>query len=219
MTMPSTAAQFCAVLGAKGQDLWHFGTMVTAKNERAGACAHRRGFLRKLGAVSLGLAATRAALATGDERRSLSFVHTHTGERLIAPYYQGGAYCSAVLQQVNVLLRDFRTETVYPIDPRVLDRLFALQAVAGVREPFQVICGYRSPATNAALRERSTGVAAHSLHMEGRAIDVRLPGFATDRLALLARKQSSGGVGFYRVSDFVHIDTGRQRNWGDPIDA
>ena len=193
--------------------------MVRTANDHVGDALGRRGFLRRLGAVGLGLAATRAALAASDERRSLSFVHTHTGEQLTARYFDAGAYCRNVLQQVNVLLRDFRDDTVFPIDPMVLDRLFLLQSVSGGSEPFQVISGYRSPATNAALREKSTGVAEHSLHMEGRAIDVRLAGVATDRLARLARQQSSGGVGFYRVSDFVHVDTGRVRCWGDPIDA
>ncbi len=182
-----------------------------------GVALDRRGFLQKLTAVGLGLAATRTLRAAAGERRTLSFVHTHTGEQLSAAYYQEGAYSSAVLQQVNVLLRDFRNDAVYPIDPAVLDRLYLLQSVAGGSEPFQVISGYRSPATNAALRERSSGVAEHSLHMDGRAIDVRLSGVATERLARLALQQSGGGVGFYRVSDFVHLDTGRVRSWGDPV--
>ena len=114
-------------------------------------------------------------------------MHTHTGERLTAAYFDAGAYCEPVLAQVNQLLRDFRTETVFPIDRGVLDRLFAVQAMTGSHEPFEVISGYRSPATNAALRRASHGVAEHSLHMQGRAIDVRLSGFATERLALLAR--------------------------------
>jgi uncharacterized protein YcbK (DUF882 family) len=108
---------------------------------------------------------------------------------------------------------------VFPIDPKVLDRLFQLHSASGGSEPFQIISGYRSAATNAALRARSTGVAEHSLHMEGRAIDVRLAGVPTSQLARLALQQSSGGVGFYRVSDFVHVDTGRVRTWGDPIGA
>ena len=178
---------------------------------------HRRRFLRSFGATALGLAGARAALAGGAERRALSFIHTHTAETLTAVYYEAGAYRAGVLQQVNELLRDFRTGTVHPIDPLVLDRLFALQSVAGGDEPFQVISGYRSPATNAVLRRASYGVAEHSLHMEGRAIDVRLPGVATARLAALARRQAGGGVGYYQVSDFVHLDTGRVRIWGDPI--
>lgn len=177
--------------------------------------ANRRSFLRGFGAATLGLVAARAALATEDSRRELAFVHTHTGEQLNAVYYEGGAYCGPVLLQVNQLLRDFRTETVFPIDPALLDRLFLLQSAAGSREPFQVISGYRSPTTNAALRTRASGVAEHSLHLQGRAIDVRLPGVPTGRLALLAQRQSGGGVGFYRVSDFVHLDTGRVRSWGD----
>ena len=175
--------------------------------------------MRGLVAAGVGLAAVRAAWATGDARRSVSFVHTHTGEELTANYYIDGAYCASVLQQVDVLLRDFRNDTVHPIDPLVLDRLYALQSAAGGSEPFQVISGYRSAATNAALREKSSGVAEHSLHMDGRAIDVRLAGVASERLARIACRQACGGVGFYRVSDFVHVDTGRVRVWGDSINS
>jgi uncharacterized protein YcbK (DUF882 family) len=185
----------------------------------ADKAAGRRGFLQKLAALGAGLAAARTVLASGAESRTLSFVHTHTGERLTATYYVAGAYRSAVLAQVNTLLRDFRNNTVHPIDPLLLDRLYLLHSVAGGSEPFQVISAYRSAATNAALRERSSGVAEHSLHMEGRAIDVRLAGVPTEKLARLALQQSSGGVGFYRVSDFVHVDTGRVRSWGDPVEA
>jgi uncharacterized protein YcbK (DUF882 family) len=190
--------------------------MVSKANWPGGVALDRRGFLQKLAAVGVGLASARTVLAA-DERRTVSFLHTHTGEQLSAAYYEQGAYCSATLQQVNVLLRDFRNDAVHPIDPAVLDRLYLLQSAVGGSEPFQVISGYRSPATNAALRERSNGVAEHSLHMDGRAIDVRLSGVATDRLARMALQQSGGGVGFYRVSDFVHLDTGRVRRWGDPL--
>lgn len=193
--------------------------MRKTSHDRPGAALCRRGFMRQLGAVGLGLAAVRVALASSAERRSLSFVHTHTGEQLTTEYYAGGDYRADELQRVNVLLRDFRNDQVFPIDPKVLDRLFFLQSVSGGSEPFQIISGYRSAATNAALRAKSTGVAEHSLHMEGRAIDVRLPGVATAALARLARQQACGGVGLYRISDFVHVDTGRVRSWGDPIDV
>jgi uncharacterized protein YcbK (DUF882 family) len=179
----------------------------------------RRQFLHSVGTLALGIAAARAARGADAARRALSFVHTHTGEELTAVYFDGGAYCGPVLQQVNQLLRDFRTEAVFPIDPAVLDRLYWLRAATGRDEPFHVISGYRSPATNAALRARSNGVAEHSLHMQGRAIDVRLPGMPTAQLALLAQRQASGGVGYYRVSDFVHVDTGRLRSWGDTIES
>jgi uncharacterized protein YcbK (DUF882 family) len=186
------------------------------KPARAGVS--RRAFLRGAGIAAVGVATSRRTLAQ-DQRRELSFVHTHTGEHLSAAYFVAGAYCEGVLAQVNQLLRDFRTETVFPIDRGVLDRLFAVQAMTGSREPFEVISGYRSPATNAALRKASHGVAEHSLHMQGRAVDVRLTGFATGRLALLSRQQRGGGTGFYRVSDFVHLDTGAVRIWGDRIET
>jgi len=177
----------------------------------------RRAFLRSVGAITLGVAAARASRAAADTRRTLSFVHTHTGEELTAAYFEGGTYDGPALRQVNQLLRDFRTEAVFPIDPAVLDRLYWLRLASGRDEPFHVISGYRSPTTNAALRARSGGVAEHSLHMQGRAIDVRLPGFSTAQLALLAQRQAGGGVGYYHVSDFVHVDTGRVRSWGDEL--
>lgn len=197
--------------------MWQFARMTTDPKSRYGAHLDRRGFLRGLGAAAVGMTAGRAALAGSSERRALSLIHTHTGEQLSTVYYEAGAYVATALQRVNQLLRDFRTDTLYPIDPGVLDRLHLLQAAAGSDEAFQVICGYRSPATNATLRHASSGVAEHSLHLQGRAIDVRLPGVDTARLALLARSQQGGGVGYYRVSDFVHVDTGRVRTWGDPI--
>jgi uncharacterized protein YcbK (DUF882 family) len=140
-------------------------------------------------------------------------VHTHTGETLSAVYFEGGAYRESSLERVNHLLRDFRTDDVHPIDPQVLDTLFQLQVLADRDEPYQVISGYRAPGTNAALRKSSSGVAEHSLHMEGRAIDIRLGGFPTHKLRELALSLQRGGVGFYPKSDFVHIDSGRVRFW------
>ncbi len=154
-----------------------------------------------------------AAWARTRQRRSLSFVHTHTGESLSVDYFQEGAYDSSALQRVNYLLRDFRTEEVRPIDPALLGILFDLQALAEHERPFEVISGYRSPQTNSALRRRSHGVAEHSLHMQGREIDVRLPGFATCRLRELALGMQRGGVGLYASSDFVHLDNGPVRFW------
>jgi uncharacterized protein YcbK (DUF882 family) len=102
---------------------------------------------------------------------------------------------------------------VHRIDPALLDILFDLQTLANRDAPFEVISGYRSPATNAMLHRSSDSVAQHSMHLEGRAIDVRLSGFATRGLAEHARTLSHGGVGFYARSDFVHVDTGRVRFW------
>jgi uncharacterized protein YcbK (DUF882 family) len=182
--------------------------------------ARRRRFLLQAGAgVALLAAGPARLLAASDASRKLSFVHTHTGERLSVTYYQAGTYDTAALARVNVLLRDFRTESVHPIDPKVLDVLYALQCRCSSEECFEIISGYRSPVTNAMLRGRSKGVAEHSLHMEGRAIDIRLRGQSTRLLAVLARQLGWGGVGYYRVSDFVHVDTGRVRVWGDSVGA
>jgi uncharacterized protein YcbK (DUF882 family) len=175
----------------------------------------RRHFLAGVGGLCGTLASLLAApvLAASREVRCLSFVHTHTGERLRAPYFRDGCYQAECLVQVNHLLRDFRTGEVHPIDPALLDILFDLQTRANRDGAFEVISGYRSPATNAMLHSHSEGVAVHSLHLQGRAIDVRLPGFATRELAAQARTLQRGGVGFYARSDFVHVDTGRVRFW------
>ena len=172
----------------------------------------RRDFIKCAGAALIA-AAPMSAWARGAECRSLSFVHTHTGEMLSCVYYQEGGYDPSMLARVNHFLRDFRTAEVHAIDPGVLDILFAVRSRADSNEPFHVISGYRSPATNAYLRGHSSGVAKHSLHMEGRAIDVRLPGVPTRELRDIALRMRSGGVGYYPASDFVHLDTGRFRSW------
>ena len=155
----------------------------------------------------------RSAMADNANLRSVSFVHTHTGERLTAAYWRDGEYQPEVLQQVNHVLRDFRTNEVHVMDPALLDVLFELRTKAGVQGAFHVISAYRSPKTNEMLRKSSNGVAEHSMHMLGKAIDVRLESFPTDRLADVARSLRRGGVGYYRASDFVHVDTGRVRYW------
>jgi len=186
---------------------------VTQSSRLAGqSLAERRAFLRRAGAAAVLLLPFGAAWAGAPRQRSLSFVHTHTGERLSTVYFDG-EYRAAELERIDRLLRDFRTGDVHPIDPGVLDILADLRMLADRDEPYEVICGYRSPQTNAALRRCSSGVAEHSLHLQGRAIDVRLPGFATSKLRDLALGMSRGGVGFYARSDFVHLDNGRVRCW------
>lgn len=172
----------------------------------------RREFLQRSAAVLLA-AAPAAGWARASECRSLAFVNTHTGETLSCMYFAAGRYDPATLGRVNHFLRDFRTGDVHPIDPGVLDILFELRNRADRDDPFHVISGYRSPRTNALLRTRSSGVSAHSLHMDGRAIDVRLPGFSTRKLREIALDMRRGGVGYYPASDFVHLDTGRVRFW------
>jgi len=137
----------------------------------------------------------------------------HTPESLDVTFRQGDSYVPDALAAIQVLLRDYRTGDQHAIDPALLDTLCDIARVAGVDPVFSVISGYRSPQTNAMLHERSSGVAARSLHMEGRAIDVRLAGVDCADLASHALGMQRGGVGYYRRSDFVHIDTGRVRTW------
>jgi uncharacterized protein YcbK (DUF882 family) len=147
------------------------------------------------------------------ETRTLSFVNTHTGESLAVSYFRAGTYVAAGLEQVARVLRDHRTGRVHAIDPALLDVLHDLQALADRDDNFEVISGYRSPETNGKLRSRSSGVASRSLHMDGKAIDVRLTGFPTKKLRELALSLQRGGVGYYAASDFIHVDTGRVRFW------
>lgn len=174
--------------------------------------AGRRRVLRALSLAPLALAA-RPALAIAPSVRSLSFYHTHTDERLSVTYHAGGTYLRDALMQIDAFLRDFRTGESHAIDQSLLDVLFSLSSVldGGV---FEVISAYRSPATNAKLAVNSTGVSKNSLHMEGRAIDVRLAGVDTRLLRAAAVELRGGGVGFYPESNFVHLDTGRPRTWG-----
>ena len=148
--------------------------------------------------------------------RALSFFHTHTGERLATSYCSGGDYIASALTDVNTLLRDFRVNKVKPIDPNLLDLLFELSGTLGTAQPFHVISGYRTPETNAMLQEKGgsrSGVATHSLHMDGKAIDIRVPGVKLEHLRDAAKSLKAGGVGFYPASNFVHVDTGRVRYW------
>jgi len=154
-----------------------------------------------------------AALATTVEQRSVSFVHTHTGEKLAATYFRNGAYDPASLAQVDHLLRDFRSGESAAMDKGLLDILYDLQVLADRDGTFEIISGFRSPHTNAALRQKSGGVAEKSLHMQGKALDIRFTGFPTKKLREYALSLRRGGVGYYASSNFLHVDTGRVRFW------
>jgi uncharacterized protein YcbK (DUF882 family) len=182
------------------------------------ASPERRRFLQRAGGAicgGLGLMAAfpaPASLLLAQGRR-LQFVHTHTGESLTAEYSDGNNYSETDLTAIDHLLRDFRTGESHHIDPQLLDILFDLQKLADRDSTFEVISGYRSPATNAMLRQHSSGVAEHSQHVLGKAIDVRLTGYSTRQLGQHARSLARGGVGFYASSDFIHVDTGPVRFW------
>jgi uncharacterized protein YcbK (DUF882 family) len=177
----------------------------------------RRGFL-KLGALmAAGLVLPQTLYATPrpEERgeRTLKFFNTHTRERLEVCYCRDGHYDHAAIKAVNTILRDHRTDEVHPIDLRLLDLLHAIRTEVGQDSCLHVISGYRSPATNAMLRRRSSGVARKSLHMQGFAADIRIPGIRTGALRKIALAMHQGGVGYYPKSDFVHVDIGRVRTW------
>jgi uncharacterized protein YcbK (DUF882 family) len=162
-------------------------------------------------AAAADLAAAPREAQTGAAKRVALF-NLHTGEQLDVEFFRGG-YVPDSLAAIQVLLRDFRNDEQHPIDPRLMDYLYDVARHAGVDPVFSVISGYRSPQTNEQLRERSSGVARHSLHLEGRAIDVRLAGVHCADLAGRALDLTRGGVGYYAKSDFVHLDTGAFRTW------
>lgn len=156
---------------------------------------------------------TSAPTARAAEARRLSFVNTHTGDTFADAYWENGNYVPDAMTAINHVMRDHRSNEAHEIDPRLLDQLHTLRGLVETQTPYQIISGYRSPASNAALHEASSGVATRSLHMEGRAIDIRVRGVDTARLRDAALGMSAGGVGYYQASDFIHVDTGRVRRW------
>ncbi|CAM5398481.1 hypothetical protein TMEC54S_02550 [Thauera mechernichensis] len=183
-----------------------------SKISRDHAAPRRRLFLKGLAALPLGLSVNAAHAARHD--RQLGFRHTHTDERLSLVYRNANGYIEPALQRINWLLRDHRSGEFTRMDPKLYDILHALSIACG-GDTFEIISGYRSPATNNALRKTGGGgVAKRSLHMDGKAIDIRLVGVDTARLRDAALALGVGGVGYYPGSDFVHIDTGPVRSWG-----
>lgn len=178
----------------------------------------RRGFLQR----SLQIAAAGGLLATGTQQafagvkntRSLAFENLHTNEHLALVFAVGDTVVPQAKSRLDVFLRDHYTGDVGSMDPQLFDLLYRLRMTLGTREPFQVISGYRSPNTNSRLRLKGEGgVAKKSLHMEGKAIDIRLPGVALADLRDAAKSLQAGGVGYYANDEFVHVDTGLVRHW------
>ena len=164
-----------------------------------------------LGAAAGVLKGARSLAAT--ESRGITLANLHTDERLSIEYFRNGDYDREALAKLEVLLRDFRNGDRHEIDPKLFDYLVAVAHRVGREAKYSVISGYRSPESNAKLHELSSGVSQHSLHMQGRAIDVRMAGIDCKDLAAEAIELKRGGVGYYRASDFVHLDTGAFRTW------
>ncbi len=169
------------------------------------ALASTAGLVRRSGAAS-------AAESRGVGKR-LALFNLHTQERLDLEFCRGGVYVPDALAAIQILLRDYRNGEQHIIDSTLLDHLYDVAQRLGVDPVYSVISGYRSPETNEQLRERSSGVARHSLHLEGRAIDIRLAGVDCAEVSTQARAMNFGGVGYYKASNFVHLDTGVPRTW------
>ena len=148
----------------------------------------------------------------GDIRR-IRMYSGRTGESIDTVYWIEGEYIKEALAEVNHFMRDWRTDQVTRIDPRTVDIAAASHRLMDVNEPYMMLSGYRSPATNAMLRSRSRGVAKSSLHMKGMAADLRLKSRSVNQMYQAASSCHAGGVGRYPRSNFVHMDCGQVRTW------
>jgi uncharacterized protein YcbK (DUF882 family) len=181
----------------------------------------RRRVMQAAVASGLSLAGARLAIAQGEAvsespeapERVVEVFNTHTRESARVAYWRGGDYDAAAMAKLRHVLRDHRNGASHDMEPALYDQLHDLAQAAGREASYEIISGYRSPESNAKLATAGSGVARQSLHMQGRAIDVRLRGFSTAALRDLALEAKKGGVGYYRRSDFVHLDTGRFRTW------
>lgn len=174
----------------------------------------RRTFLALgLGTAASLIASPLEAAVRALPERGLHLYNIHTGEYLKTTYWSQGQYLPRSLTQINIFLRDHRNGDVHPIDPRLLDVMVAVHKKFGNKGAMHVISAYRSPQSNAMLAASSDGVAHGSLHMSGKAVDIRVPGQSTRVVSRAAKSLKAGGVGTYPASNFVHVDTGRVRYW------
>ncbi|SQC38883.1 Tat (twin-arginine translocation) pathway signal sequence domain/peptidase M15 family protein [Klebsiella pneumoniae] len=145
--------------------------------------------------------------------RILTLNNLHTGESLRAEFFDGRGYIQDELARLNHFFRDYRANKIKSIDPNLFDHLYRLQGLLGTNKPVQLISGYRSLDTNDELRARSRGVAKHSYHTKGQAMDFHIEGISLSNIRKAALSMRAGGVGYYPRSNFVHIDTGPVRHW------
>jgi len=177
----------------------------------------RRNFL-KLGlfatAVSIFPFPSFADIRDSHSRENiLSFYNIHTRESLRTVYRDKGEYVPEALKSINYIMRDYRGDKIKPIDTKLLDLLYAIHSRLDTRQCFHIISGYRTPATNAFLVRHSSGVAKNSLHMYGKAVDIRMPNIPLSLVRQAAVDLGGGGVGYYPDSNFVHVDVGELRYW------
>lgn len=192
----------------------------SADNASAHGGLQRRRFLQGLLGAGAGLTAAGSLLTTSsalaaDHDRKLSLYAPATGETIRLVYWAPGeGYIEQSLQEISHVMRDRRNGEVKRIDPKLLDAIYTLQLQLQPREPVHMLSGYRSPQTNEMLRRRNRGVARNSLHMRGMAVDIRMPDRKFTHLHKAALELQAGGVGRYRRSGFIHLDTGAVRRWG-----
>lgn len=194
--------------------------MMEALRPTMGICEYkleRRSFIKVGILIASTCFAPRSAIGAIRDylspERKLHLVNLHTGESLKTVYWSGGKYLSKALTDIDHVLRDHRTGEIRPIDTRLLDLLYVIGKRLETQRPFHIISGYRSPATNSFLRKKGYGVARHSLHMQGKAVDIRMPACDLSSLRHVAIALREGGVGYYPRANFVHVDVGRVRYW------
>ncbi len=164
-------------------------------------------------AAAIVLLAAAATAVPADEARTLSFFNTHNSEHLSVVYRLGDEYLPDALAEIKHIMRDPLNGEEFPTDPKLLDFLWDLLDKIGYHREVYIVCGYRCVETNTALHNRSQQVVLNSMHIKGRALDFRLPGYDTRKLFETARAMKRGGTGYYQQSDFIHIDTGPVRVW------
>ena len=177
----------------------------------------RRNFIGIMLCVGISGVSSKSVFAAIEElatpERSLSLYNPHTKDSFKGVYWHNGKYVSEALKNINHIMRDFRAHDIKQIDTHLLDLLSVISIKLKPEKPFHVISGYRSPETNAKLRKRGKGAAKNSYHIQGKAVDIRLPGYRTSVLRRTAFKLRKGGVGYYPHQKFVHIDVGPIRYW------
>lgn len=176
---------------------------------------NRRSFIQGVGLLGLTTTAPAPLLAAAAKKmeRTLSLYHIHTGEKKRITYWQDGAYLPEGILEASWFLRDFRKGEMKVIDKYLLDQLTVLKHLTENTAGFEVISGYRSPETNDHLFATTDGVSEDSLHMQGRAIDIRPYGCSLENLHTAAMQLRAGGVGYYPESNFLHLDSGRTQHW------
>lgn len=178
---------------------------------------HSRRKWLSLGGIVLGaslLPNSLLAAVSTPKPRILRFRNINTGDKFSGEFLPSKGFSSAALKQLDYLMRDKRNNQIHRMDPQLFAKFYRLQTHLGLRNTeIQIICGYRSPSSNAAMRRKSRGVASNSYHTRGQAIDFRIDGVPLAKLRQAAEGLGNGGVGYYPRSNFIHIDTGPVRTW------